>query len=143
MMIEAIVGVEGTGKTPFMLEEINRELENENSNIIFIEYGRRIDRLISHKVRLIDITEYPVRGYDGLLAFISGLNAKDYDLTHIFIDSVSKIAASDDLDELEAFVKNLSRLAEQVDCRISLAISCDFSLLPESIQNIAKTSCCS
>lgn len=138
-MVEAIVGMKGTGKTPLMLEEISAEAEIETNNIVFIEYGRRLDRLITHKVRLIDITEYPVRGYDGLLAFVAGLNAKDYDITHIYIDSISKIVGNDDLDGLTRFIADVERLATQVDVKLTLTISSDLETLPEAIRGYART----
>lgn len=138
-MVEAIVGMKGSGKTPIMLEEIAVEAEDPTNNIIFIEYGRRLDRLISHKVRLIDITEYPVRGYDGLLAFIAGLNAKDYDISHIYIDSISRIVGNEDMDGLTRFIADIERLAKQVDAKVTLTISHDLQTLPEAIRAYAKS----
>lgn len=137
-MVEAIVGMKGSGKTPIMLQEIAVEAEATTNNIVFIEYGRRLDRLISHKVRLIDITEYPVRGYDGLLAFIAGLNAEDYDITHIYIDSISNIVGNHDTDGLTRFFADVERLAKQVECRITLTISSELNDLPESIRKYAR-----
>ncbi|HHU11623.1 MAG TPA: hypothetical protein GXZ64_00130 [Clostridiaceae bacterium] len=137
-MVEAIVGMKGSGKTPIMLEEIAVEAEVPSNNIIFIEYGRRLDRLITHKVRLIDITEYPVRGYDGLLAFLAGLNAKDYDITHIYIDSISSIVGNEDMDGLTRFIADVERLAAQVQVKVTLTISHEPESLPDAIQAYAR-----
>ena len=31
--------------------------------------GRRLDRMVKYKIRLVDITEYPVKGYPGTAQF--------------------------------------------------------------------------
>ena len=139
-MIDAIVGVKGSGKTPRLLEEMTKELMEEGANIIFIEYGKRLDSLVPYQVRLIDITEYPVRGYDGLLAFLSGLNAKDYDISHIYIDSIYKVVGDDNLDHLADFFRELEKLAKQCENRVTITITAElesllnpFKPMPEKI----------
>ncbi|HHV42609.1 MAG TPA: hypothetical protein GXX72_07190 [Clostridiaceae bacterium] len=137
-MIDAIVGVKGSGKTPRLLEEMTKELMEEGANIIFIEYGKRLDSLVPYQVRLIDITEYPVRGYDGLLAFLSGLNAKDYDISHIYIDSIYKVVGDDNLDHLADFFRELEKLAKQCENRVTITITAELESLPKSVQAYAR-----
>lgn len=137
-MIELIVGAKGSGKTPLLLKEIETESRKENSNIVFIEHGRRLDHMIPHSIRLIDITEYPVRGYDTLVAFLAGLNAKDYDISHIYIDSVFKVVGDDDLEHLVSFVRNLAAFAPTVDSHITIAVSCEPDELPEELRQYMR-----
>ncbi|MGI6091326.1 MAG: hypothetical protein ACOYEL_08090 [Saccharofermentanales bacterium] len=139
-MIDAIVGVKGSGKTPLMLDEMTEELGEEGANIVFIECGKRLDSQIPYQVRLINITEYPVRGYDGLLAFLSGLNAKDYDISHIYIDSIYKVAGDDNPDHLADFFRELEKLAKQCENRLTIAISAELDSLPESVRKYARES---
>lgn len=137
-MIDAIVGVKGSGKTPLMLEEMSEELKEEGANIVFIEYGKRLESVIPYHVRLIDITEYPVRGYDGLLAFLAGLNAKDYDISHIYIDSIHKVTGDYNNDHLADFFRELQKLAKDVDNRITITISAELDSLPDSVKAYAR-----
>ena len=117
MYVDAIVGGKGSGKTPQMLEEMASEAVDENANIIFIEYGHG-DHLVPHAVRRIDIKEYPVRGLDQLIAFLAGMNAKDYDISHIYLDCIYQVAGQSTPAELSAFMKKLEILARQADCKI-------------------------
>lgn len=137
-MIDLIVGAKGSGKTPLMLKEIENEARKENSNIVFIEHGRRLDHVVPHSIRLIDITEYPVRGYAELIAFLAGLSAKDYDISHIYIDSVFKVVGDDDPQHLVTFVKNLAAFAPKVDSNITIAVSCDPDKIPSEIQQFMR-----
>ncbi|NLA96155.1 MAG: hypothetical protein GX838_04855 [Clostridiaceae bacterium] len=137
MNVDAIVGEKGSGKTPRMLEEMAREAVDQNANIIFIEYGFG-DHLVPHAVRRIDIKEYPVRGFGQLIAFLAGMNAKDYDITHIYIDCIFQISGESGPAELAVFMKNLEILARQADCKITVALSYDPTELPEEIRPYAR-----
>ncbi|HHU97991.1 MAG: hypothetical protein ACOYH0_04765 [Saccharofermentanales bacterium] len=125
MFVKAIVGRKGSGKTPIMLDQVESLANDKDSNIVFIEYGKTVDRILPHSVRLIDITEYPVRGYGQLIAFLAGMNAKDYDISHIFIDSLLKIADDYDRDHLDEFLLSLEKFAQRADVEITISISAD------------------
>ena len=107
-MIKIIAGAKGTGKTARIVEDINNKAMEDN-NVVCIERGNRLDQLLKHNVRLINIDEYPCTGYDQLLSFIGGVCSKDYDLTHIYMDSIRKVAKSEDLDELASFLDKLDK----------------------------------
>ena len=131
-MIKIIAGQKGTGKTAKLVDDINL-VAGEESNVVCIERGNRLDQLLKCKVRLINIEEYPCTGYDQLLAFICGICSKDYDLTHIFIDSVSKVAKCDDCDKLSDFISSLDKIAGS-NITITVILSGAVEDLPDSIK---------
>ena len=90
------MGVKGTGKTKQMVETINAAVDNENGHIVCIEKGSKLVYDIKSSVRLVEASDYPIGGYNYLKGFISGLHAGDYDITHIFIDSLYKISVCND-----------------------------------------------
>ena len=57
-----------------------------------------------HRVRLIDASEYASGSYTFLRGFLSGLHAGNFDITHIFVDNLYKIARSKDPVETENFL---------------------------------------
>ena len=137
MFVDVDVGEKGSGKTPVMLEIMTREARDEHANMVFVESGKGASYHIPHSVRFIDITEYPIQGYDQLLAFIAGMNAKDYDISHIFVDSVFKIAGKEALEGLPDFLNRLEKLARHVETNITLSLSCavdELPKLPDSIK---------
>lgn len=132
-MIKVIAGAKGTGKTAQLVDNINAQAPKENNNIVCIERGNRLDRMLKHQIRLVDVDEYPCESFDQLLSFICGICAKDYDLTHIYIDSIFKVANSniesefvDFLDKLEKFLSN-----KQID--VTIVFSSDSDSLDEKI----------
>jgi len=133
-MIKVIAGAKGTGKTAQLVDEINEQAVQENNNIVCIERGNRLDRLLKYKIRKIDIDEYPSVGYDQLLSFIAGINAKDYDLTHIYIDSVYKVAKNDNLQDFALFLKKLEIFLSDSALNVTIVCSNDSATLPADIQ---------
>jgi len=133
-MIKVIAGAKGTGKTAQLVDDINEQAVQDNNNIVCIERGNRLDRLLKYKIRKIDIDEYPSTGYDQLLSFIAGISAKDYDLTHIYIDSVFKVAKNESLQDLAAFLKKLEIFLSDSSLVVTVVCSSDSATLPEEIQ---------
>lgn len=132
-MIKVIAGEKGTGKTAQLVDQINEQASNDQSNIVCIEKGNRLDRLLKYKIRLIDISEYPTKGFNELLSFIAGITAKDYDLTHVYIDSIFKVSQSDNLEELQAFLKRLDVFLAGTPIEVSIILSTEISNLPEGV----------
>jgi hypothetical protein len=133
-MIQIIIGSKGSGKTARLVDDLNMQAMNESSNVVCIETGRRLDRLVKYQIRLVDVSEYPVQGYSELLSFIAGISAKDYDLTHVYIDSIRKIANDQDFNHLEAFLANLENFADKNSFNVMIILSADSDELPEGVR---------
>ena len=87
---------------------------------------------IDPKVRLISTDEYGINDYDMFFGFIGGLRASNYDITEIFVDSITKICRSDNVEELETFLDELEAIADGIDFFIT--VSMDISLATPKIQ---------
>ncbi len=132
-MIKIIAGEKGTGKTATLVEAINA-VATEDNNVVCIERGNRLDQLLKHNVRLINMEEYPVKGFDQLLAFIAGICSKDYDLTHIYIDSVRKVIGSENIDGIEEFLISLNAFLEKSSIIATIVVSNSVDSLPEGVK---------
>lgn len=137
-MIEAIVGLKGSGKSSILVDEITAVATTKDTNVVCIEYGKRFNQNIPYQVRLIDITEYPVRDYRELLTFIAGVSAKDHDITHFYIDSLYKIAHSEDRAELEKFFNDLDNLTKNLVATFIITISDDPEAMPDNVKNAIR-----
>lgn len=133
-MVKLIVGGKGSGKSRKLVEDLNKQAENPENNIICILRGDRLDKYVKFRVRMIDINEYPVNNFDELLAFIAGLNARDYDITHIYIDSIAKVARSEDQEELTRFLAALQGMSVEHHFESEIIYSCECENLPENMK---------
>jgi hypothetical protein len=132
-MLKVIVGNKGSGKTGQLVDGMNRQVLSEGKNVVCFERGHRLVHQVRHEVRLIDMDDYPVRGYPGLLGMISGVCAKDYDVSDVYIDSIVKVAMDDDMESLSAFLTELDGFARANHLDVTIILSADPSAIPETI----------
>ena len=132
-MIKIISGEKGTGKTARLVDNIN-QVASTDSNVVCIEKGNRLDQLLKYSVRLINITEYPVSGYDQLLAFLGGICSKDYDLTHIYVDAIKKVSGNDNMDDLGAFLAKLDAFIADKGITVTINLTANIDTLPEAVK---------
>ena len=133
-MIKVIYGSKGTGKTKQMIDLINTAVQNEHGNVVCIERGPKLTYDINYKIRLVEASHYDMKGYEFLKGFISGLYAGNYDITHIFIDSLTKIVGGDCDNETEKFLDWLNKFGEQHNIKFTITISDDASLAPDGVK---------
>ena len=133
-MVRVIMGVKGTGKTKQMIELINSAVHSENGNVVCIERGPKLTYDIHYKIRLVEASHYDIKSYDFLKGFISGLYAGNYDITHVFIDSLTKIVGGECDNETEKFLDWLNKFGEQHNIKFTITISDDVTLAPEGIR---------
>ena len=133
-MVRVIMGVKGTGKTKQMIELINSAVHSENGNVVCIERGPKLTYDIHYKIRLVEASHYDIKSYDFLKGFISGLYAGNYDITHVFIDSLTKIVPIENYAETEEFLAWLNNFGEKHNIKFTITISADIALATEAIK---------
>ena len=134
-MVRVIMGVKGTGKTKQMIELINTAVQNEHGNVVCIERGPKLTYDINYKIRLVEASQYDMKDFDFLKGFISGLYAGNFDITHIFIDSLTKIVPSEATDlAVEEFLDWLNRFGEANSIKFTVTISADSSLASDGVK---------
>lgn len=132
-MVKVILGKKGTGKTKTLIEMVNKAAAEASGSVVCIECGDKLKLDISHKARLIDITNYPVDSNEGLEGFISGLMAGNYDITNVYVDSLLKIVG-EDLDALGVALENMEKLTKANNATLVCLVSADVETAPESVK---------
>ena len=124
-MVKLIMGLKGSGKTKQLIELVKKSVEEEHGDVVCIEKGPKLTYDIPHKARLIFTSQYDFGSYDFIKGFISGLNASNYDVSHVFIDSLHKML--DDLSEpaLEAFLAWLVGFSDREGIKFTITLGLD------------------
>ena len=122
-MIQFIIGEKGKGKTKVLLEKANREVKEATGNVVYLDKNTQHMFELNNKIRLIDVTNYPLTDADEFIGFICGIISQDHDLEKVYLDSFLRIAKFEgrDLDVESAVVPVLAQLAS-----ISTQFSVDF-----------------
>ena len=133
-MIRVIMGKKGSGKTKQMIDMINNAVQTEHGNVVCIERGNKLTFDINYQIRLVESSQYDVANYEALKGFVSGLYAGNYDITHIFIDSLTKIVGGECNNDTENFLDWLNLFGEKHNIKFTITISDDASLATEGIK---------
>ncbi|MFI3325493.1 MAG: hypothetical protein R3Y35_04890 [Clostridia bacterium] len=137
-MITLLIGTKGAGKTKKLISAVEKALETSKGNVVVVEKGTKLTYDISHKARLIDTDAYDICGTDGLVGFLSGICAGNYDVTDILVDSTLKIIGND-LSKFEEFITEVQALKTKANINITLSVSMAEDQIPESLAKyIAK-----
>lgn len=137
-MIKIICGEKGKGKTKEMLSQANDSVQHADGSIVYIDKSTQHIYELNNKIRLIDMTEYPVNTYDGFIGFICGLLAGNHDIEKVYIDSVLKLSKLT-ADEIEKAVEELDKISEDVEFVVSVSANKDD--LSDSVQEKIFISC--
>ena len=133
-MVRVIMGKKGSGKTKQMIELINAAVGTEHGNVVCIERNRALTYNIDYNIRLVEASDFDIKDFEFLKGMVSGLYAGNYDITHIFIDSLCKVVPCDGNPEVEEFLDWLNRFSEQNNIKFTVTISADTSLATEGMQ---------
>lgn len=133
-MIQLIIGEKGKGKTKVLLDKANAEIKNVNGTIVYLDKSVQHMYELNNKVRLIDVTSFPVANSDEFLGFICGIISQDHDLEQMYLDSFLKIAHLEGADVTAALDK-LSMISEQFHVNFIISISLKKDQLPESMKD--------
>jgi len=133
-MVKLIMGLKGSGKTKQLIELVKRAVEEEHGDVVCLEKGPKLTYDIPHKARLISVTQYNFGSYDFLKGFISGLNASNYDVSHVFLDSLQKIVDTGNEPQLEEFLAWLERFSEKENVKFTITYSADPTLAGDGVR---------
>ena len=130
-MIEIISGEKGKGKTKELLNKVNASVAAVSGNIVYLDKSQKHMYELNNKVRLINVTDYPIDNCDEFLGFICGIVSQDNDLEEMYLDSFLTISGIDTEEEISHAIQKLDVISEKYNVKFVLSISRDVSQLPE------------
>lgn len=136
-MLNIIIGEKGTGKTKKLIDSIHAAEASTNGSVVFINKGDRHMFDISHKVRLVNTEEFNVVTYNSLYGMVCGMISQNYDIKHIFIDSITKIAGNDDA-LLVQFLDEVNAVTDKLGIEVVIFISMSEADAPEGVKKYVK-----
>lgn len=139
-MVQLIVGDKGKGKTKHLLDKVNAEVTSAEGNIVYLDKSSKHMHELDNKVRLINVSEYPVKNTDQFLGFICGVCSQDYDLQTMYIDSFLKVAGLEGADITET-VLALEAIGTQFNVNFVASVSVDEAVLADSMKEKVIVSC--
>ncbi len=136
-MINVIIGEKGTGKTARLIEAVHTAEQSATGSVVFVNKGKRHVLDLSHTVRLVDTEEYALSSYEEFFGFICGILSQNYDIAHIFVDSITKIV-NDDMAAFEKFLDRIAPIADASNAEIQIILSMDPAVVADGIKKYVK-----
>ena len=133
-MVELIVGKKGKGKTKVLLDRVNGAVKEANGSIVYLDKSTKHMYELNNKVRLIDVSSYPLKNADDFVGFICGIISQDHDLEQIYLDSFLKVSKLEDADVTDT-LDQLDKIGEKYGISIVVSISLDKEEIPEALQD--------
>ena len=133
-MVELIVGKKGKGKTKVLLDRVNGAVKEANGSSVYLDKSTKHMYELNNKVRLIDVSSYPLKNADEFVGFICGIISQDHDLEQIYLDSFLKVSKLEDSDVTDT-LEQLDKIGEKYGISVVVSISLDKEELPEALQD--------
>ena len=133
-MVELIVGKKGKGKTKVLLDRVNSAVKEANGSIVYLDKSTKHMYELNNKVRLIDVSSYPLKNADEFVGFICGIISQDHDLEQIYLDSFLKVSKLEDADVTDT-LEQLNKISEKYGISVVVSISLDKEELPVALQD--------
>ena len=133
-MVELIVVNKGKGKTKVLLERVNSAIKSANGSIVYLDKSTKHMYELNNKIRLIDVSAFPLKNSDEFVGFICGIISQDHDLEEIYLDSfltISKLEGQDVTDTLT----QLDAIGQKFNLTFVISISLNKEEIPASLQS--------
>lgn len=124
-MVKLIMGLKGSGKTKELVDLVKKATEEERGDVVCIERDKSLTYDIPYTVRLISASEHGINNNDLLRGFICGLHAGNYDITHVFIDSIHKMVEDTSDASIAAFLEWLDAFSSKESVNFTLSFTGD------------------
>lgn len=133
-MIQIISGVKGKGKTKFLIQKVNDAVKNAKGSIVYLDKNNKHMYELSNKIRLINVSDFPIDNYDSFLGFVCGLISQDHDLEAMYLDSFLNISCVSD-EYIGYVLTQLDKISKSFNVDFVLSISVDAENLPDEFKD--------
>ena len=80
---------------------------------------------IDRDVRMINTENFDIKNFDMFTGLLYGIMAQNFDVTHIFIDSLFKSVPSEKVENIDALADSLEELQEKFGVSFTVMVSID------------------
>lgn len=130
-MVEIISGEKGKGKTKHLLDKVNASVKEASGAIVYVDKSTKHMYELDSKIRLINVTDYPISSTEEFLGFLCGVLSQNTDIQEIYLDSFLTIAYIDTNEGFTAAVTKLDTIGDTFNVNFVLSVSKNEKDLPE------------
>ena len=133
-MVQILAGEKGEGKTKILIDLANESVSTSDGDVIYIDDDKRHIYDLNHKIRFVEVSEFPLANYRELIGFIYGIFSQNSDITKVFVDGIFKIVQSLGDEDLIKLVTRLDSMSKAYNVDFVLAGNVDPADLPKEVE---------
>lgn len=137
-MVHILAGEKGEGKTKILIDLANESVSTSDGDVIYIDDDKRHIYDLNHKIRFVEVSEFPLANYRELIGFIYGIFSQNSDITKVFVDGIFKIVQSLGDEDLIKLVTRLDSMSKAYNVDFVLAGNVDPADLPKEVEQYIR-----
>ena len=137
-MVQILAGEKGEGKTKILIDLANESVSTSDGDVIYIDDDKRHIYDFNHKIRFVEVSEFPLANYRELMGFIYGIFSQNSDITKVFVDGIFKIVQSLGDEDLIKLVTRLDSMSKAYNVDFVLAGNVDPADLPKEVEQYIR-----
>ena len=137
-MVQILAGEKGEGKTKILIDLANESVSASDGDVIYIDDDKRHIYDLNHKIRFVEVSEFPLANYRELIGFIYGIFSQNSDITKVFVDGIFKIVQSLGNEDLIKLVARLDSMSKAYNVDFVLAGNVDPAELPKEVEQYIR-----
>ena len=137
-MVQILAGEKGEGKTKILIDLANESVSTSDGDVIYIDDDKRHIYDLNHKIRFVEVSEFPLANYRELIGFIYGIFSQNSDITKVFVDGIFKICSVLGDEDLIKLVTRLDSMSKAYNVDFVLAGNVDPADLPKEVEQYIR-----
>ena len=137
-MVQILAGEKGEGKTKILIDLANESVSTSDGDVIYIDDDKRHIYDLNHKIRFVEVSEFPLANYRELIGFIYGIFSQNSEITKVFVDGIFKIVQSLGDEDLIKLVTRLDSMSKAYNVDFVLAGNVDPADLPKEVEQYIR-----
>lgn len=133
-MIKIHIGLKGSGKTKKLIDDVNNAITLEKGNVVCITEGDRLMHDIDRSARMVNTEHFDIKNFDMFTGMLCGIIAQDFDVTHIFIDSVFKSVPAETMENIDNLIADIEKLEAEFNVSFTLMVSADIAEATDKVK---------
>ena len=134
-MAQLIIGEKGKGKTKILLDKANTEIKSMNGSVVYLDKNKQHMYELNNKIRLVDVTGYPLESSDAFIGFLCGMISQDRDLEQVYLDSLLTLAHTDEKN-VASVLDKINHISETYHVNYTISVSVMKDDLPEKYHSM-------
>lgn len=135
-MVKILAGEKGEGKTKKLINMANDAVKIANGVVVYIDDDSRHIYDLNHKVRFVEVREFPLVNYRELVGFIYGILSQNNDIEQIYIDGIYKVVEKLDKEDIIKLMTKLKTISKNYSIEFIISANTNPADLPKEISDL-------